>query len=232
VSEVVVTDPTGIVDPDWIGQMFYDPVNTVFYQARGRTSADWRFVPPADFVGSFVKVYDHFYGLPEDDPKDAEAANRWADAKVVRETMAKSGVEVLGLGGLRWRTANGTDVFQVRLRFHKVDGFILFAGFTGEARAYAMPEGVGFELSNGFLRFGGNAREVAPGEIIVLRIEERKDNIYECNMMATVNDEGLGAVKAEALPSIPVVALFDVGPGARQVAVGYENALKRNVERA
>lgn len=235
-----ISDPTNVVEPAFLGVMFLDPVNSVFYQARGRTSADWVFVPPADFNGSLVKIYDHFYGLPEDDPKDGDAWGRARDAKLVRDTMALSGVDVLGLGGLRWRTANGTDVFMVRLRFRKVDGFMLFAGFAKEARAYAMPEGVGFEMSNGFLRFGGNVRKVAPGEMVVLRIEAIRwmspDVEWSSAITAFVGDEVLGTVSIDeqtlcTLSLIPVVALFDVGPGSRPVAPGYEHALKRNVER-
>jgi len=238
VADRIITDPTNAIEPASVGGMFFDPINTVFYQARGRTSADWVFVPPADFVGSMVKIYDQFYGLPEDDPKDAEAANRWSDAKVIRDTMAMSGVEVLGLGGLRWRAASGTDVFMVRLRFRKVDGFMLFAGFAKEARAYAMPEGVGFEFSNGFLRFGGNAREIAPGEIVVLRIEAAArwapegGSYFVHFVSAFIDDELLGSAPAESVPPIPVVALLDIGPGPRPVAQGYEHALKRNVDRA
>jgi hypothetical protein len=222
-----IADPTNVVAPAYLGAMWFDAASNVFYQARGLTAADWLFVPPADMVGSFVKIYDQFYGIPEDDPKNADAATRYGDAKLVRDTMALSGVEVLGLGGLRWRAASGIDVFQVRLHFHKVDGFMLFAGFAKEARAYAMPSGVGFEMSNGFLRFGGNAREVARGEIVSLRIE----SVTREAASASVNDAWLGTVAADSVPLAPVVALFDVGPGPRPVAPGYEHALKRNVER-
>jgi hypothetical protein len=219
-------DPTNVVVPAYLGAMWFDAASNVFYQARGLTAADWRFVPPADMVGSFVKIYDQFYGIPEDDPKHADAATRYGDAKLVRDTMALSGVEVLGLGGLRWRAVSGIDVFQVRLHFHKVDGFMLFAGFAKEARAYAMPSGVGFEMSNGFLRFNGNSKEIAPGEIVILRIEGAVHSAK-----AFVNDEPLGKVTVTGVPPIPVVAIFDVGPGPRPVAPGYEHALKRNVER-
>ena len=241
VADRIITDPTNAIEPASVGGMFFDPINTVFYQARGRTAADWVFVPPADFVGSLVKIYDQFYGLPEDDPRDAEAATRWADAKVVRDTMALSGVDVLGLGGLRWRAASGTDVFMVRLRFRKVNGFMLFAGFAKEARAYAMPEGVGFEMSNGFLRFGGNAREIGQDEVVVLRIEAKMrkvekrfavDGYVGDELFGSMTDESLGSLVVESLPPHPVVALLDIGPGPRPVAQGYENALKRNVERA
>jgi len=221
-----IADPTNVVAPAYLGAMWFDAASNVFYQARGLTAADWRFVPPADMVGSFVKIYDQFYGIPEDDPKNADAATRYGDAKLVRDTMALSGVEVLGLGGLRWRAANGTDVFMVRLRFRKVNGFMLFAGFAKEARAYAMPEGVGFEMSNGFLRFASNSREVYPGEIVVLRIEAE-----HWAAKAFVNDDPLGEISIESLPPTPVVALLDIGPGPRPVAPGYEHALKRNVER-
>ena len=234
VAMTEITDPTNVAEPAWLGIMWLDPVNSCFYQARGKTAADWVPVLPADFNGSFVKIYDQFYGLPEDDPKDAEAANRWADAKVIRDTMALSGVDVLGLGGLRWRAASGTDVFMVRLRFRKVDGFMLFAGFAKEARAYAMPEGVGFEMSKGFLRFAGISRELSAGEIVVLRIEAMRwllGDKWLSNVTAFVGDEQLGSVNVETVPSIPVVALLDIGPGPRPVAQGYEHALKRNVER-
>lgn len=229
---MTITDPTNAIEPASIGGMFFDPISNIFYQARGRTAADWVFVPPADFVGSLVKIYDQFYGVPDDDGKNADAGTRSGDAKLVRDTMALSGVDVLGLGGLRWRAASGTDVFMVRLRFRKVDGFMLFAGFAKEARAYAMPEGVGFEMSNGFLRFGGNAREIARDETAILRMEVRTCNDGEQVLVyGYVGDEELGKIYIKGIPSTPVVALFDVGPGPRPVAPGYEHALKRNVER-
>jgi hypothetical protein len=219
-----IADPTNVVAPAYLGAMWFDAASNVFYQARGLTAADWVFVPPADMVGSFVKIYDQFYGLPEDDPKDASARQRYLDAQIVRDTMAMSGVEVVGLGGLRWRAANGIDVFQIRLRFRKIDSFVLFAGFAEEPKAHAMPSGVGFEMSNGFLRFGGNAREIAEGETFVLRIEVSRGYVF-----AYVGDELLDSHKIEVIPSVPVVALFDIGPGPRPVAPGYDRMLERKM---
>ncbi len=225
VAERIITDPTNAIEPASVGGMFFDPINTVFYQARGRTAADWVFVPPADFVGSMVKIYDQFYGLPEDDPRDVEAATRWADAKVVRDTMALSGVDVLGLGGLRWRTAVGVDVLQVRMRFNRFKDLSVFIGFAAEAKAYAMPEGVGFSIEDGRLRFGEETASLPLGRPLALRIE------IGGAVDAFIDDLHIGTVWGVVAPMRPVVALFDRGPGPRPVAQGYEHALKRNVER-
>jgi hypothetical protein len=221
---VIVTNPTGIIEPAWLGALWLDSANNIFYQARGRTAADWHFVPPADFLGSFVKIYNQFYGIPDNDPKDAEAAMRYADAKVIRDTMALCGVEMLGLGGLRWQTADGVDVLQVRLRFSRFADLSIFVGFAPEARAWAMPEGVGFRIEDGVLSFGGKTAPLHLRQPYTLRIEI--GGVAD----AFLGDQHVGTAYGVVVPTRPVVALFDRGPGPRPVAPGYERALKRNVD--
>jgi len=219
----MITDPTGVLEPPYLGAHFFDQQPSVFYQARGRTAADWHFVPPTDFVGSFVKIYDFFVGVPADDPKEPEVHRIVADAQKVRETMRLCGLEIVGFGGLRWK-AGPLDVFQIRLRFNRLSGLSLFAGFAAETKAWAMPTGVGFTLEDDALTFGESTRRLREGDVLALRIE------VAFTATAYVNDERFGTAFGVVPPLKPVVALFDRAPGPRPVAPGYEAALKRNME--
>jgi hypothetical protein len=224
---VIVTDPTGVIEPDWLGQMFFDHVNHVFYQARDLTKDGWRFVPPADFNGAFPKVYDQFLGNPETDPQDAGAWQRHHDTIAVRATFAMSGVEILGLGGLFWTTANGWEVFQVRLRFRQTHGFSLFAGLAERAWVVEMPHGDGFTFRDGVLRCWNGETFVRPGSVVALRL------VWNRGIGAAyVNDESFAAARnGRGTARVPVLALFDLHGGPRPVAPGYDGALKRNTDK-
>lgn len=222
----MITSPIGAIEPGHIGQMFFDSLSQVFYQARGRSAEDWYFVRPADLPGSFVKIYDLFLGpaRPATTP-ESDLAERVADSEAVRETMAMDGVRVLS--AFCWKVARGPHVMMARIKFDRVRALSLFAGFDPAARAHAMPDGVGFTFEDGILSFGDIYRVVTPGETMLLRLE--LDNAVWAS--AFVNDRPFAQLHAPAAEPAPLVALFDRSRGPRPVARGYERALKRNLAR-
>jgi hypothetical protein len=219
----LVCNPCGVIEPQHLGQFFFDKAAEVFYQARGRTAADWQFVAPKDFIGSFVKIYDLFLGVPANDPRGPDAATYVHDTELVKETMALDGVEILSAN--RWMTAAGVDVLQCRLRLHRVDGLSLFIGFAPEARAHAMPSGLGFTIDDGILSFNQGSRPVEPGAVELMRIE------ISAKVEAFVNGEPFSIAFGAVAATSPILALFVKGPGERKIAPGYERALKRNLAR-
>lgn len=220
---VPLHDPTDILEPPWLGAMFYDADSNVFYQARGPLPADWRFVPPDDLVGSFWKVYDFFVGAPRDDPRDPGAAARHSDSGAVRDTMALTGIEVPDFGGAHWRTAAGVEVYMVKLKFVRTDLLIMFAGFaSGKVRPSRLPDGgLGFRLEDGVLTFADQKRTVHPGEMLGLRIE-----VDDGAAVAFVDDKPFARSIGKAT-AFPVVALFDRSDRPKPTSPGYDTAVNR-----
>jgi hypothetical protein len=217
-----IYDPTDVLEPPYLGAMFLDPENTVFYQARGLTPDSWRFVPPEDLVGSFWKVYDFFVGVPPDDPQDPMAHSRHKDAGLVRETMELNGIAVLDFGGERWRTVDGTDVYLVKLQMRRFDDTIMFAGFaSAKPRPAQVSYGTGFFLWRGVLAFGDRSYSVKRDEFVGLRIE-----IKDGSAKGFLNDELFGEMPGGAT-KYPVVAIFHHGAGPRPVVPDYAGAVNR-----
>ena len=218
-----VTNPIGVIEPAHVGQMFFDMVSEVMYQARGKTAHDWCMVAPPDLPGSFVKIYDMFIGpaflknvkFPDD------YLDLIKDSEAVRDTMAMDGVRVLQ--AFFWVTAQGARVMQTRIKFDKTVGLSMFVGFCREAKAHVMPHGAGLSLEHGQLSFNGKSVPVADGGTLLLRIEMHNRN---CGVF--MNDELLGTEPTEIYTS-PVIALFNKNRGSRKVAPGYEHALKRTL---
>lgn len=217
--------PIGRVAPLYLGAMYFDHVTHVFYQARGFTAHDWRLVTPEEMVGSFVKVWRYFKGLPRDDPKGQAAREQALDEEAVRKTMAMAHVDVHR--GERWTTAAGVDVMQARLTISRTAGQVLFVGFApAPARPYSMSGGAGFGIWESGARFGPS-EIVLPKGPIALRVE-----VEDGRAVGFVNDERIVAPILEApSPREPVVSLFEFGDGPRPFEPGYELALKRSQER-
>jgi hypothetical protein len=225
-QSIEILNPTNLVIPQYLGQMFLDPRGEVLYQARGTSPADWRLVTPGTLVGSFVKIYDFFLGPPEFDPQGVKAIERVSDANVIKDTLKMDGVEI-HKEAFAWKTATGMQVAMVRLTFHKIFGYSFFFGFAHGAKAYAMPSGLGFTLEDGWLKFGEDHRWVYEGERLVLMVGAVKvDGGY--TGCGSVNGKDWGLVPALAVGS-PVLALFVRRGVDRKVAPGYELALKRTL---
>lgn len=222
----VILNPTGRIEPMHIGQMFFDQSTEIFYQARGPTSDDWRLVPPADFVGSFVKIYDFFIGIPQDDPNGFGGYERSHDAQAITETMAMGGLRVLQ--AFAWKTASGETVAMTRLKFDRTGGLSVFFGFDEDARPHKMPSGIGFIIEDGAFTFNGlDRRVVTPGETILFRITKAADEIT-----AHVDDIEFARVDAPGVVlERPMIALFDRSVGSRRTAPGYDQAMKRLQDR-
>jgi hypothetical protein len=222
-DKVVLHDPTGVLEPPWLGAIFYDPDANVFYQARGPKPADWRFVPPEDLVGSFWKVYDFFVGAPKDDPRDPGAGTRHGDAQAVRDAMAMAGIEVPDFGGFYWETVAGVEVYMVKLKFVRTEGLLMFAGFaSGKVRPSRLPDGgLGFVLRYGVLTFGDYHRDIVPGETLGLRIEVDDERVE-----AFIDDK-LIAVSYGVATKHPVVALFDLSDRPKPAPAGYDATVNR-----
>lgn len=226
---VAIESPVGVVPPAYLGAMWWDPVSHVFYQARSMVPGGWRLVAPADMAGSFIKVFRYFIGVPGDDPVGEHARRDFlADHDAVRATMVIDGVNIEGTA-LRWRTAGGADVMQVRLTFRRPGGLSLFVGFAeSPARPHAMPSGVGFAVEDGVIRFGEHEEPVGARKTRLFRI------VLDSGEAAGFLDDGLvlrGPVRFATAPE-PVVALFNRREaGERPTAPGYDKALKRSLER-
>lgn len=209
----IITNPSGVIEPAHLGQMFWDADSEVFYQARGRTADDWRLVTPGEMPGSFIKVYDFFLGpmMPAlaAAKDDHGLAERFVDSEAVRATMQMDGVRVFH--AFAWRAANGTDAMMARIKFDRVEGLSLFVGFAVSKSAHQMPHGDGFDIDDGVVSIGNRSRQIEPGQTLMFRVEQRP------------------ALKRAV---DPVVAVFVRGPGDRKVAPGYALALKHNLELA
>lgn len=227
-DKVQIHDPTDVLEPPWVGAMFFDPDANVFYQARGPSPADWRFVPPNDLVGGFWKVYDFFVGAPPNDPQGPQAATRHLDAAKVRETMELNGVHVLDFGGLCWETVEGVKIYLVKIKFNRTRGFKLFFGFADEKPNPAKPvDGrTGFHFENDLLTFNHEDRSVRVGEVLGFRIE-----VADGKVMAFIDDVLFAAIIGEAT-EFPAVAMFEVADGPRPVVPGYEGAVNRHMNGA
>jgi hypothetical protein len=223
---VEIFNPHNLVIPDYLGQMWFDPRSEAFYQARGLTPAHWRLVTPTTLVGSFVKIYDFFLSTPNLDPQGQEGVERVRDAMAVKETMKMDGVE-LHKEAFGWTTAAGVQVAMVRLTFHKLFGYSFFFGFAHDARAHAMPSGLGFTLEDGWLKFGEEKRRVFEGQRVLLMVTATKlDRGYDG--LSVVDGEDWAHTFNMGAGS-PVLALFVRRGVDRKVAPGYELALKRTL---
>lgn len=220
-----ILNPLGIVEPAHLGQMFFDQTSEVFYQARGRTAADWTLVAPADMVGTFVKIYDHFLGLPQDDPQGPEVRQRVADAEAVRKTMEIDGVVLFG--AFRWKTAAGADVAMIRVRFDRPDGLSTFFGFANDPVAHELPAGIGLGTEDRTITFCGEVASLEPRKVVALRVEATAEQAT-----AFVDDRPLAQVPGWGdIPASSVFASFVRRPGRRHTAPGYDLALQRRMKR-
>ena len=214
-----ILNPIGRIEPMHVGQHFLDPVNEVLYQARGSSADDWVLVPPEDLVGSFVKVYDHFSGLPQNDPQGDSVPRMTNDANAIKDTMAIAGVHVLQ--AYAWK-AGEVAVAQARIRIERPYALSLFMGFATDARPIAMPSGVGFRIDNGVLRFGADSL-LGDDETVLLRVEI--DGVIANGF---VNDQHFAATSSRDISTDkPVVALFARSHGPRPTAPGYALAMQR-----
>lgn len=212
-------NPNGRMVPLHIGQMYYDHINEIFYQARGVTQFNWHFVPPSDMVGSFVKIYNFFVGAAAHDPRGAEIAQKVLDAESVKETMCLSGAEIMH--ALFWETASGADVLQTRIRFHRNKDIVLFIGFSRSAKAHTMPISDGVTILNGVARCGDKERALA-SDTVLFRLER-----LDGTVTAFMDDEPLGTLAN--ISGNPVIALFNLDQGRRPISDGYGAALQRNL---
>jgi len=229
----IITNPSGVIEPAHLGQMFWDADSEVFYQARGRTADDWRLVTPGEMPGSFIKVYDFFLGpmMPAlaAAKDDHGLAERFVDSEAVRATMQMDGVRVFH--AFAWRAANGTDAMMARIKFDRVEGLSLFVGFAVSKSAHQMPHGDGFDIDDGVVSIGNRSRQIEPGQTLMFRVEQRP--ALKCVMTTMfINGENFATVGVLGGAVDPVVAVFVRGPGDRKVAPGYALALKHNLELA
>jgi hypothetical protein len=217
-------NPVGAIEPMHVGQMFLDHESEAFYQARGKTAADWQIVHPDDMIGSFVKVYDHFFGLPQNDPQGPEGARIVTEANIVKQTMMLDGVHVLQ--AFAWKTHDDTEVMVVRLKFERVKDLLLFVGYARDTRAHAMPQGVGMVIENGAVTFGfGEGVSVRKGETVAFRV-----SISGCWVEARVREQPIAqSVEDDPAARRPVVALLNLGPGPRPHAPNYGPVLQRKL---
>lgn len=231
-----ISNPKGRLEPAWLGQMFFDPGAHAFYQARGLTADDWQLIHPDDMVGSFVKIYDHFIGIPQNDDQTPLGIQRHKDAIVVRETMKIAGLEIMDFGGLCW-DAEDKVIYLVKLRFIEVAGRHVFLGFVDEAPAWKMPYGLGLYLREGVIWFCNSARVGKPigyyrdGDVATFRLEI--SNVAEMFQIdISLSGKDIANPVVERLPVKPVLALFDCKRGPRPVSGGYDYALQRNMDAA
>jgi|SRR5579862_4616574 len=225
----IILNPTGRVEPAHVAQMFWDPISEVFYQARGPGANDWRYVPPRDLPGSFVKIYDFFLGLPPNDMQGNEGREWYADNEIVRRTMELDGLRVAQ--AFAWRTAAGANAMMARVIFGRTHGLSVFFGFDAAVKPPQLPTGLGMRIEDGLLTFPEgtfDVRQVHPGDSLVLRFETQLTVAT-----AYIDDKEFGRCDTGGpVMARPVVTLFvkdDCGP--RPVAPGYESALKRKLER-
>lgn len=224
-----ILNPTGVVVPGHLGQMFMDPKSESLYQARGRTPADWRLITPDTLVGSFVKIYDFFLSTPELDPQSHVGVEFVNDANAVKAQLRLDGVDVHG-DPLAWKTHQGAQVAMARLTFDEIHGYSFFFGFAPSPTPNAMPEGIGFTIEGGWLVFGNLQRRLYEGDRVHLMVAAFETDggwtafgVVDNADSASMWSMGLGK---------PVLAVFVRRPGERRIAPGYDLTLKRALERA
>ena len=214
-------NPTGVLIPEYVGQMFFDHVSHIFYQARGQTENDWHFVAPDEMVGSFVKLYDYYLGTPDTDPR-GEAAEEWTkDSEISAGMMRMEGLLPMRL--MRWRTFGNIDVMMARVRFDKVDGMSHFIGFCERPVTYRMPSGAGFNIISGLIWFGDVIVGRAPIENpVMFRVE-----IGGHTAAGFINNAPVGTIEVPRVTFTPVIALFNHNGGRREVFPGYDGLLQK-----
>lgn len=133
-----VINPLGNIEPQWVGQHFFDAQNKVFYQALGPTAFDWRFVPPRDFPGSMVQSFVDFHAPANNtmSKKELLAATKLdqppedrPDHILDARTVAERGLRVYDQ---RCWKAGGVRIAMCRIRLELPPPVALFVGFASE----------------------------------------------------------------------------------------------------
>ena len=142
--------PQGRIEPQHLGQFFYDKQNEVFYRVAGLTEHDWQLVTPAEMPGFMIKSFVDFLEPvhhAQAGTKEYAAAARAADAAkedrqpwiVDENAMAGAGLRIAD--ARTWMTASGVRVAQARLKIEAKPRAAVFAGFVaaGPASPVLMP---------------------------------------------------------------------------------------------
>jgi hypothetical protein len=218
----MICNPNGNVVPAYLGQMFLDQTNNLFYQARALDADSWHVVLPNDMAGAFIKIYDFFVGLPRYDPKGDWVSQSLQDSEVIKETMKINGLEILH--ALRWDTHDGGNVMQVRLLFHHVAKTHIVVGFALSTKAHTMPSGAVVEINDGWIAF--SQRQLKDLDRLLVRIA-----LNRTDAAISINGEKVWSGQMDTDDLRPVVALFNTGGGRRPITEGYDRALQRNMDR-
>lgn len=126
--------PHGRIEPQHVGQFFFDRQNGVFYRANGPAADDWRLVTPAELPGSMVQSFVDFYGPAHHAMTDGELAEASKPVDVgdrKPHMLDESGAGEVGLrvkDARRW-VAPGVVAMQCRVKLEIAGRTALFVGF-------------------------------------------------------------------------------------------------------
>lgn len=142
---VDVVNPTGVIEPEHVGQFFFDAKNKLFYRADGPTADDWGLVTPAELPGAMVQSFTNFQAPAHHGMSDAElvaATKKPEDPPphvLDSDRMGQIGVRI---HDARCWWAGATRVLMVRVKLEAPRPAVLFVGFASEPAMPTRPPAV------------------------------------------------------------------------------------------
>lgn len=189
-----VINPTGVIEPEHIGQFFFDAQNKLFYRADGPTAHDWGLVIPAELPGAMVQSFTNFLAPAHHGMSDTELAA--ATKKPEDPPPHVLDADRMGQVGVRIHDARcwwvgATRVLMVRVKLEAPRPAVLFVGFASEPPMPTRPPAV--------------------------PADERAGVVYDARAIGAVFEDD-----PEAFRSVPIKALVDVNPRRGYIAVRVE----------
>lgn len=133
-----VINPNGAIEPPYVGHMYFDKQNDLFYRADGPTAYDWGLVTPPEMLGAMVQSFVDFCHPAHNAMSKAEllAALKLSEPDPDRPDHVRDARQIAELGlrvhDQRCWTAGDTRVAMARIRLEAPPPVALFVGFAEE----------------------------------------------------------------------------------------------------